>query len=246
MSDNANKPTNTGRNEKPSKSWSDAAGEVWDIEGLARYLKLSRSTVYKLAQTGKVPGQKVGRHWRFREEAIKRWLDGGCPVPPDDEVGESASHLLHATHHRGGAVMNAGGDGEASGETSPALAAHETAGEPPSSGCANLSAVLDERQATLLRERWIETVEQFLSIAATPRGAEGIRALLGLDEQAFGALLERVRCLHPHAMESPVSPGGTLGLRLDIPETTQTNESADSAQETGNHGRQAIDGDTTS
>ncbi len=38
------------------------------------YLKLPKSTVYKLAQEGKIPGQKVGKHWRFRKEAIDRWL----------------------------------------------------------------------------------------------------------------------------------------------------------------------------
>ena len=45
------------------------------IDDLAKYLQVSKSSLYKLAQEGKVPGQKVGRHWRFRKEAIDRWLD---------------------------------------------------------------------------------------------------------------------------------------------------------------------------
>ncbi len=48
---------------------------VLTIDELAVYLKISKSTLYKLAQGGKVPGQKVGRHWRFRKEAIDRWLE---------------------------------------------------------------------------------------------------------------------------------------------------------------------------
>ena len=40
-------------------------------------LKISRSTLYKLAQGGRVPCQKVGRHWRFRKQAIDRWLEHG-------------------------------------------------------------------------------------------------------------------------------------------------------------------------
>ena len=48
---------------------------VLTIRELAEYLKISQSTLYKLAQEGKVPGQKVGRHWRFRKETIDRWLD---------------------------------------------------------------------------------------------------------------------------------------------------------------------------
>ena len=47
------------------------------ISDLARYLQVSKSSLYKLAQEGKVPGQKVGKHWRFRRETIDRWLDRG-------------------------------------------------------------------------------------------------------------------------------------------------------------------------
>ncbi len=47
---------------------------VLTIDELAEYLKLSKSTLYKLAQEGKVPGQKVGRHWRFHKAVIDRWL----------------------------------------------------------------------------------------------------------------------------------------------------------------------------
>lgn len=49
--------------------------EVLTIDELATYLKVSKSTLYKLVQEGKVPGQKVGKHWRFRREAIDAWLD---------------------------------------------------------------------------------------------------------------------------------------------------------------------------
>lgn len=48
--------------------------EVFTIEELATYLKLSKSTVYKLAGEDKIPGQKVGRHWRFHKETIDKWL----------------------------------------------------------------------------------------------------------------------------------------------------------------------------
>lgn len=51
------------------------------IDDLAAYLQVSKSSLYKLAQEGKVPGQKVGKHWRFHRETIDRWLTGqvsGC------------------------------------------------------------------------------------------------------------------------------------------------------------------------
>jgi len=61
-----------------------AAGldEVMTIDGLAAYLKISKSTLYKLAQNRKLPGQKVGKRWRFHKEAIDRWLENS-PRPAD-------------------------------------------------------------------------------------------------------------------------------------------------------------------
>jgi excisionase family DNA binding protein len=47
---------------------------VMTIDDLAKCLKLSTSTLYKLCAEGKIPGQKVGRHWRFHKVVIDRWL----------------------------------------------------------------------------------------------------------------------------------------------------------------------------
>ena len=44
------------------------------ISDLAEYLQLSKSSLYKLVQQGKVPGQKVGKHWRFRKDTVDQWL----------------------------------------------------------------------------------------------------------------------------------------------------------------------------
>jgi excisionase family DNA binding protein len=48
---------------------------IMTIHEVAAYLRIPRSSAYKLAQSGKIPCQKVGRHWRFRRETIDRWLD---------------------------------------------------------------------------------------------------------------------------------------------------------------------------
>jgi excisionase family DNA binding protein len=53
---------------------SKAEDKVLTIQELADYLKLSLSSAYKLAQRGIIPGQKVGKHWRFHRGAIDRWL----------------------------------------------------------------------------------------------------------------------------------------------------------------------------
>lgn len=53
---------------------------VLTIEELAAYLKISKSTLYKLAQKGEIPGQKVGKHWRFRRDIIDQWLADRKPT----------------------------------------------------------------------------------------------------------------------------------------------------------------------
>jgi len=48
--------------------------EVLNLDALAEYLEVSKSTLYKLAQRGGLPGQKVGKQWRFHKAAIEEWL----------------------------------------------------------------------------------------------------------------------------------------------------------------------------
>ena len=50
-------------------------GDILTIEELSIYLKIPKSSLYKAVREGKVPCQKIGRHWRFRKAAIDRWLE---------------------------------------------------------------------------------------------------------------------------------------------------------------------------
>jgi excisionase family DNA binding protein len=52
----------------------EKAYDVFSIHELADYLKIPKSTLYKLVREGKIPAQKVGRHWRFHKETIDAWL----------------------------------------------------------------------------------------------------------------------------------------------------------------------------
>ena len=50
--------------------------DVLTIDELAAYLRISKSTLYKLVREGKkIPSQKIGKHWRFRKGAIDKWLE---------------------------------------------------------------------------------------------------------------------------------------------------------------------------
>ena len=63
---------------------------VFALDEAAEDLRRSRSTLYKLAQEGKRPGQKVGRHWRFHREAVDECL-GRSNTPPIGETGGNRS-----------------------------------------------------------------------------------------------------------------------------------------------------------
>lgn len=60
---------------------------VMTIGELSTYLKISRSTLYKLAQEGKLPAQKVGRHWRFHRDAVDEWLGKSTRLPTNETGG---------------------------------------------------------------------------------------------------------------------------------------------------------------
>ena len=53
---------------------SDNLPEIMTIAEASKYLQVPTSSLYKLAQAGKIPCQKVGRHWRFHREAVDQWL----------------------------------------------------------------------------------------------------------------------------------------------------------------------------
>lgn len=44
---------------------------------VGQYLKLSGSTIYKLAANGEIPGFKIGDSWRFDMDEILKLIQGG-------------------------------------------------------------------------------------------------------------------------------------------------------------------------
>ena len=48
--------------------------QIMTVEEVALYLKVAKSTVYKLAQEGKLPGRKVGGAWRFSRVSLDEWM----------------------------------------------------------------------------------------------------------------------------------------------------------------------------
>ena len=51
------------------------ADGVFTVRELAKYLRMKPLTIYKHASTGKLPGFKVGSHWRFKKTTIDSWIE---------------------------------------------------------------------------------------------------------------------------------------------------------------------------
>ena len=47
---------------------------VFTVQELAYYLRMKPLTIYKHASVGKLPGFKVGSHWRFKRSTIDQWI----------------------------------------------------------------------------------------------------------------------------------------------------------------------------
>lgn len=48
--------------------------EIMTVQDVQAYLKLPKPTIYTLAQGGRIPAAKIGRHWRFRRVDIDTWI----------------------------------------------------------------------------------------------------------------------------------------------------------------------------
>ena len=49
--------------------------ELITLEELSRYLKISKPTLYKMVERGKIPALKIASQWRFKKEDINGWVE---------------------------------------------------------------------------------------------------------------------------------------------------------------------------
>jgi len=53
---------------------SNETSDIMTIEDVADFLRIPVSSVYKLAQSGKIPATKLGRHWRFHRPTLINFI----------------------------------------------------------------------------------------------------------------------------------------------------------------------------
>ncbi len=49
--------------------------QILKIGEVANLLRIPESSLYRLAEDGRIPCLKVGKHWRFRMSTLTRWME---------------------------------------------------------------------------------------------------------------------------------------------------------------------------
>lgn len=52
------------------------SSEVLTLSEAAKFIRMSQKTLGEMAREGRMPCQRVGREWRFLQEALENWLSG--------------------------------------------------------------------------------------------------------------------------------------------------------------------------
>ncbi len=61
--------------------------ELMTVREVADYLRVTKKTIYRLLERGKIPATKVGNQWRFEKSSIDDWLQ-------QNSVGAKANILV--------------------------------------------------------------------------------------------------------------------------------------------------------
>ena len=71
------------------------------VEEIAKYLGVSKDTVYGWIATKDLPAHKVGRLWKFKTDEVDDWVRTG-KASYDQKESEAAEHSSQKGKHMGG------------------------------------------------------------------------------------------------------------------------------------------------
>ena len=66
--------------------------DLLTLHEVSTFLKVPKSTIYKLARERRLPGHKVGKHWRFVKEEIEAWVQNAGIEETVGAVHQNGSH----------------------------------------------------------------------------------------------------------------------------------------------------------
>jgi len=47
------------------------------VQEIAQYLGISKETVYRWLDKGKIPAHKIGKQWKFKTDQVDQWVTEG-------------------------------------------------------------------------------------------------------------------------------------------------------------------------
>jgi excisionase family DNA binding protein len=51
------------------------ARDVLNADEVSMWLRIPKSTLYKLCNEGQIPCTKIGKHWRFDRALVESWFE---------------------------------------------------------------------------------------------------------------------------------------------------------------------------
>lgn len=56
-------------------------------DDICKYLNVSNETVYKWIEQRAIPGHRVGRRWKFKQDEVDEWVLSGGAADKSDQPG---------------------------------------------------------------------------------------------------------------------------------------------------------------
>ena len=79
--------------------------EILNVAEVSEWLRIPKSTMYKLCADGQIPCFKIGKHWRFRRDAVTTWFQKQSDsMPMDPHQNGSFSEYKSTDVHKAAEV----------------------------------------------------------------------------------------------------------------------------------------------
>lgn len=65
------------RIEEVENNMQQAAEPWYSLEEISKHLGISKETIYRWLEKGKIPAHKVGKQWRFKPSEVDEWVKSG-------------------------------------------------------------------------------------------------------------------------------------------------------------------------
>ena len=67
--------------------------KIFTLKDVSQYLKIPKSTLYKLSEKGQIPSVKIGKQLRFRKSSLNQWLSEK-ENQSDKDISVKAKNIL--------------------------------------------------------------------------------------------------------------------------------------------------------